>query len=118
MSARSLNGPDDFARKPPRVCNNYEQLCLAIEGSARQPWEACDERAFQNTSPRNSLAVCSDVCRQRWKLFGFQIGGDRIADGGDGIMAALFQGAEDTHQDGLAVGAALAAVAVAAPLKA
>ena len=43
----------------------------------------------------------------------FQVGGDRVTDGGDGIVAALCQSAEDAHQHGLAVGALLAAVAVA-----
>ena len=36
-----------------------------------------------------------------------------MVDGGDGVMATLFQGAEDAHQDGLTIGATLAAVAVA-----
>ena len=45
-------------------------------------------------------------------MSGFQVGGDRLTDGGNGIMAALFQRAEDAHQDGLAVGASLAAVSI------
>ena len=46
-------------------------------------------------------------------MSGFHVGGERVIDGADGIMAALLQCTEDDHPDGLAVGAALAAVAVA-----
>ncbi len=45
-------------------------------------------------------------------MSGFCVGGEGIVDGGDGVMPTLFQGAEDAHQDGLAIGATLAAVAV------
>ena len=45
-------------------------------------------------------------------MSGFRVGGEGIVDGGDGVMPTLFQGAEDAHQDGLAIGATLAAVAV------
>jgi len=46
-------------------------------------------------------------------LVGFQVGRQGIVDGVDGVVAAFFEGEEDAHEDGLDVGAALAAVAVA-----
>jgi len=59
--------------------------------------------------------------RPKWFLVlavgGELLGGDELFDGGDdgadGVVAALCECAEDAHQDGLTIGAVLAAVAVA-----
>ena len=46
-------------------------------------------------------------------MVGGEVKGQGLDDGLDGVVAALFEGAEDAHQGCLAVGAAIAAVAEA-----
>ena len=46
-------------------------------------------------------------------MAGGEVSGQGVDDCPDRVVAALFEGAEDGHQDGLAVGTVLAAIAVA-----
>ena len=53
---------------------------------------------------------------RRWEgrqLAGLEVGANGMGYGGDGVVAALLQGAEDAHEDGLGFGSVLAAVGVA-----
>jgi len=61
---------------------------------------------------RNLLAVFRNPGRERRQLAGFQVGLQGFDDGLDRIAAALFQGAENSHQHRLQVGTVPAAVAV------
>ncbi len=68
---------------------------------------------FFNKNRRKPSADFRGSGWQRWQLTAVEVGPDGLGDGGDGVVAALFQGTQDAHQHRLGLGTVLAAVGIA-----
>jgi hypothetical protein len=71
-----------------------------------------DRRTWEVLNFGKPSADFSDRPWQGWQLAGFEVDANGFGHHRDGIMAALFEGAEDTHEDRLGLGSVLAAVGV------